>query len=116
MDGLHGFHTELQNGVTVSVQWDEGHLSQIDKTGTPISVEMACWIKVPAKGGYNATKNVWMTKIIWPYREHYGDDVLGYIPVADVIKLIDIAAEKSQSILLGRIEAILDLKQGKLKL
>jgi len=76
-----GFTTDLPNGLTVSVQWHWGAYCSYNEDGKPKTVEMACW----ETGEEPCT---WRTKNVWGGAN---DDVIGYLPVGDVVKFIDIA-------------------------
>ena len=83
-----GYHIDLSNGLTVSVQW--GGIAYANVVGDePVSVEIACWM---------TDCQVWMTRKVWvtPARPVFDkifqhDDVIGWVPIADVAKYIDIA-------------------------
>ena len=77
------FRTNLPNGLTVSVVWHECAYAKRRKDGTPISVEIACYIEKEGDDDLD-----WRTKQVWGNKH---DDVIGYVPVRDVVKYIDIA-------------------------
>ena len=83
-----GFRTDLPNGITVSVQWHEGAYAKRKKDGTPISVEIACFFEKEGDDDLD-----WRTKEVWGW----GDNVIGYVPVRDVVKYIDIAFHYQES-------------------
>jgi hypothetical protein len=84
MGNWPGFCTDLPNGIRVSVQWHEGAYAKRRKDGTPISVEIACYIEKEVDDDDDLD---WRTKEVWGW----GDNVIGYVPVRDVVKYIDIA-------------------------
>jgi len=80
-----GYSIDLPNGLTVSVQWHQmAYADVVD--GEVLSVEIAC---------YMTDRNIWMTHSVWTGMPHLPagdiDDVIGWVPIADVQKYSDIA-------------------------
>jgi len=86
----HGFTTDLPNGLTVSVQWHDRNYAERNANGDVISVEIACWV--------TDNRNKWMTSLLWPDHLYRAHEVLGYLPVADVVKHIDEARKYSANL------------------
>lgn len=94
-DDRMGYSIDLSNGLTVSVQWHGMAYANI-VGDEPVSVEIAC---------YMTDSHVWMTRKVWVtegdaaslnHRQQLieplpVDDVIGWVPVSDVAKYIDIA-------------------------
>ena len=85
-----GFTTDLPNGLTVSVQWHDRNYAERNANGDVISVEIGCWV--------TADREELMTCRVWreAHRDWFwSDDVIGRVPVADVVKFIDEAQKYS---------------------
>ena len=85
------FRTNLPNGLTVSVVWHECAYAKRRKDGTPISVEIACYIEKEVDDDDDLD---WRTKQVWGNKH---DNVIGYVPVRDVVKYINIAFHYQES-------------------
>ena len=92
---LHGFTTDLHNGLTVSVQFHEGAYANRDDDGNLVSVEIACWktggVSTCVEGHVRRVR-LWLTRDVWADDCKY-DDVVGRIPVDRVMDFMDRAVQ-----------------------
>ena len=90
----HGFTTDFDNGLTVSVQFNAPHR---DEDGKLVTVEMACWKTGKGPGDGEKTHGIlWLTRDVWP--ENWSDDcsyddIVGYVPVDRVMDFMDRAVQ-----------------------
>ena len=73
-----GFKSVLSSGLTVRVGWQWGANCTVNRDGTPETVEVTCWLTKTGE---------WMAPKVW----NSDDDVIGHVPVGDVVKFINIA-------------------------
>ena len=106
MNSHHGFTTELQNGLTVSVQWHDLASAMRDEDDKLITVEIACWktdqtrtysIEVEDANWTDEIKDAfraraWLTQDVWP-EDGYSEDMLTYVPVVRIMDMIDSATQ-----------------------
>ena len=86
----HGFTTDFDNGLTVSVQFNAPHR---DEDGKLVTVEMACWKTGKGPGDGEKTHGIlWLTRDIWSDDCSY-DDIVGYVPVDRVMDFMDSAVQ-----------------------
>ena len=95
-----GFNTDLDNGLTVSVQFHDGVYARRDDDGKLLTVEMACWTTTKSTQMWtNAppVEIVWLTGDVWGLGNRHlaSDDVMGHVPVEDVMHMIDAASQIS---------------------
>ena len=89
-EDIPGFTTDLPNGLTVSVQWHtivQARRHPVNKDNI-LSVEMACYVTANTS---HKRPTPWMTGSVWPELSG-GHDTMSFIPVADVVQLIDDAS------------------------
>jgi len=91
-----GFTTDLDNGLTVSVQFHDGAYATRDDDDKLVSVEMACWTtsKGPGEMKDNRLSAQWLSRDVWP-DDCTRNDVLGYVHVDKVMHMMDQAAQMS---------------------
>jgi len=98
-----GFTTDLDNGLTVSVQYHDCAYATRDDDDKLVSVEMACWTtrKRPGEMKDNRLSGQWLSRDVWP-DDCIQDDVLGHLPVDKVMHMMD----QAQQLLSWQVDAL----------